>query len=67
MIEYPLLDDFDVNSVFFFFTKIFFFRGEGRGEEREREKKKKDRKAIDDQTFYLNSYENYNLPPIAYN
>lgn len=67
MIEYPLLDDFDVNSVFFFFTKIFFLGGRGgRGREREREKKK-DRKAIDDQTFYLNSYENYNLPPIAYN
>ena len=60
MIEYPLLDDFDVIIIIFCFSKIFFLGGGGW--------KKKNRKAtFVDQTYYLNSYENYNLPPIAYN
>ena len=60
MIEYPLLDDFDVIIIIFCFSKIFSWGGGGWN--------KKNRKAtFVDQTYYLNSYENYNLPPIAYN
>ena len=60
MIEYPLLDDFDVIIIIFCSSKIFCGGGGGW--------KKKNRKAtFVDQTYYLNSYENYNLPPIAYN
>ena len=61
MIEYPLLDDFDVIIIIFCFSKIFFWGGGGGW------KKKNIKANFVYQTYYLNSYENYNLPPIAYN